>query len=494
MKVQRMDENSTFSPYVDLLKNHKATPFHRFLFYNKTGGEEDFSSYQQQYSPSFIPNQGWDIDDSTTEFGLDLSENCTDQHAMNGSRQPNLDDPKFDLDLYIGGYATLVTACFGLTLNTTGIYLLSRRKGYRNMFNLLLILNLVFDTIYLSFQTLRSLHTHFISFKSNTSMAYYIISNSGERFTYISSVLTLIALAHSRYRAVTNPYQGRRIHLSWSKKRKQLLKYFIPIIFFATCFTIPVIFEIDTVTVTTCEGKIDLVVPSKTRLNIYYSILLIGGLNIMFLGLFTFCILIYFTYYILKSLKQRLILLQSNPLTESIKSHCNNRKASKTLFLMVSTFLLLHALRFVTNVGEFIVLLGKNKRSNTILQFGGGIPRWLEIVMILGNICMVINASINYLIYLFLNSSQNSNPTPVFLQSIMTTIMTTVNANQTSTSSRKGADNHEDNHSYSEDEKRQKTVSTAVVLLNNTHDCSAISKDLIVDESSDVRKIGIEMV
>ena len=161
---------------------------------------------------------------------------------------------------------------------------------------------------------------------------------------------------------------------------------------------------------------------------------------------------------------------------------------------MVSTFLLLHALRFVTNVGEFIVLLGKNKTSDTILQFGGGIPRWLEIVMILGNICMVINASINYLIYLFLNSSQNSNPTPVFLQSIMTTIMTTVNANQTSTSSRQVADTHKDNQTPLDDDTRQNIVSDAAVLLNNTHECSVLSKDLVVDESSDVRKMGIELL
>ena len=494
-----MDENSTFSPYVDLLKNHKARSFTRtfnhFPFYNETEGEDDFSNYQQQYSPSSLSNQGWDVDDSTTEFLLDPSENCTDQHTTNESQQPNLDDPTFDLDLYIGGYATLVTACIGLALNTAGIYLLSRRKGCRNMFHLLLIANLIFDSIYLSFQTLRSLHTHFIHFTSSPTITYYIITNSGERFTYISSVLTLIALAHSRYRVVTNPYEGRRIHLSWSKKRKQLLKYFVPIIFFATCFTIPVIFEIDTVTVTSCEGNIDLVVPSQTRLNIYYSIFLIGGINIIFLGLFTFCILIYFTYYILKSLKQRLIFLQSTP-TESFTGHCNNRKASKTLFLMVFTFLLLHALRFVTNVGEFIVLLGKNKTSDTILQFGGGIPRWLEIVMILGNICMVINASINYLIYLFLNSSQNSDRTPVFivLTSILTTIMTTVNANQTSTSSRQVADTHKDNQTPLDDDTRQNIVSDAAVLLNNTHECSVLSKDLVVDESSDVRKMGIELL
>ena len=195
----------------------------------------------------------------------------------------------------------------------------------------------------------------------------------------------------------------------------------------------------------------------------------------------------------MKSLKQRLIFLQSNP-TESFTGHCNNRKASKTLFLMVSTFLLLHSLRFVTNVGEFIVLLGKNKTSDTILQHGGSIPRWLEIVVILGNICMVINASINYLIYLFLNSSQNSNRAPVFLTLIMTTIMTTVNASQTSTSSRQDADNNEDNQTPSEDETRQKTASNAVVLLDNTHDCSTRSKDVVVDEGSDIRKMGVDLL
>ena len=70
---------------------------------------------------------------------------------------------------------------------------------------------------------------------------------------------------------------------------------------------------------------------------------------------------------------------------------------------MIISFLLLHSFRIVTNIGEVILLFEKNKISVYDLQHDRGIPEWLEITAVLGNICMVINASVNYLIYHFLN-------------------------------------------------------------------------------------------
>ena len=84
------------------------------------------------------------------------------------------------------------------------------------------------------------------------------------------------------------------------------------------------------------------------------------------------------------------------------EQRCNN-KASKTAIVLIFVFIFLHSLRFVTSVGEFVVLIGKNKTSD--LQHGMGIPEWLQIVVTLGNLCMVINASVNYVIYHYLNAS-----------------------------------------------------------------------------------------
>ena len=155
------------------------------------------------------------------------------------------------------------------------------------------------------------------------------------------------------------------------------------------------------------------------RLNPHYSMLFLGSLNLVFLGLFPFLSLLYFSYYIKKSLNQRLVFMDSRPHNESLQRrnlmnnkvikwkapdhegirnerYCNTNKATKTFFVMVFTFIILHSLRFVTSLGEFIVILGKNKISNDNLKYDGG-PEWLNVLVMIGSICMVINASINFL-------------------------------------------------------------------------------------------------
>ena len=323
--------------------------------------------------------------DNILQNRFDISK---DTHTVNKSYESDLENTVINLNLYIGGYCTLITTVVGFVLNMVGIYLLSRRQGLKNIFNIMLIINLIFDTIYLVFQASRSVKTHFNSSSCPTTATYHILTNSGERFTYISSVLMLVALTHSRYQAATSPYEYRQIKRRWSKRRTQLLKYILPTIFVAIFFTIPVIFEIDTEEVFSVEGQKFEVIPSKLRLNLYYSIFLKGGLNLGLLGLVPCLSFLYFTYHIVQSLNQRSL---------------NNHKASKTLIFMIVSFVLLHSLRMATNIGEIILLFNKNKISGYNLQHDRAIPEWLEITAILGNICMVINASINYLIYHFLN-------------------------------------------------------------------------------------------
>ena len=333
-------------------------------------------------------NETKEISASLDNFLQNTFNMSKDTQTVNESYESDLENIAIDLNLYIGGYCTLITTVIGFVLNMLGIYLLSCRQGFKNIFNIMLIINLTFDTLYLIFQATRSVKTHFISSSHPSTATSYILTNSGERFTYISSVLMLIALTHSRYQAATSPYEYRQIKRRWSKRRTQLLKYILPTIFVAIFFTIPVIFEIDTEEVFSVKGQKFEVIPSKLRLNLYYSIFLKGGLNLGLLGLVPCLSFLYFTYHIVQSLNQRSL---------------NNHKASKTLIFMIVSFVLLHSLRMATNVGEIILLFNKNKISVDDLQHDRGVPRWLEITAILGNICMVMNASVNYLIYHFLN-------------------------------------------------------------------------------------------
>ena len=365
-----------------------SNAFNMSTFNSEPMADDKILGYPNRPQPLSFFNETKEIAASLDYLLQNRSNISKDTHTANQSDESDLESFTINLNLYIGGYFTLTTTIVGFVLNIIGIYLLSRRQGLQNIFNIMLIINLIFDTTYLIFQATRSVNTHFISSSNPPTATSYVLTNSGERFTYIASVLMLIALTHSRYQAATSPHEYRQIKRLWSKRRNQLLKYILPIIFVASFFTIPVMFEIETEEVFWDKDQITKVIPSKLRLNPYYSIFLKGGLNLGLLGVVPCFSFLYFTYHIVQSLNQRSM---------------DNHKASKTLIFMIISFILLHSLRMVTNIGEIILLFNKNKISVYDLQHDRKIPEWLEITAILGNICMVINASINYLIYHFLN-------------------------------------------------------------------------------------------
>ena len=409
---------------------------------------------------------------NTSQVGSGVNSNISqiinDVNTTNPEDDANHSNLTSKLDLYIGGYAILITAFIGLFLNTAGIYRLSRREGYRNILINLRIVNLILDTIYLAFQIIRSVVFHFASFSSPLSATYYILTNSGERFVYISSVLTFVALAHAQYKIVTNPFQGRRMSISWRITRRQLMKYLLPTTLLSICFTFPITLEIDTEMIPSSEEKLLRVIPSDLRLNPYYSAFLMFTLNLVLLGLFPFLSLLYFAYHMRNSLNQRCSFTESNDYDKMTRSlfiiiftfiftiflisglnfqililfpftillyltyhslhslnqiylltgmklnsdtltingrQRNSNKAAKIVIFQIITFICLHVLRFLLSVGEFTFLVGKNKSSNYELQHDHGIPTSLQILSILSNFCMSINASVNYLIYLYLNST-----------------------------------------------------------------------------------------
>ena len=314
---------------------------------------------------------------------------------VNSTHELNQDNFVSYFNHYICGYVTIAVASIGSILNLVGVYLLSRRQGRKNIFNILFIVNLIFDTAYLA---TRILHTYFISLTSPLTSMYYILRNSGERFTLITSVLILVALTHSRYQAATSPHKYRELTLFWSKRRNQLLKYLLPTFLIAACFTIPIIWEIDNEIVFSSEDITLQATPSEIRLNLYYHMFVIGILNLVLLGVYPFVSFLYYGYHIINTLNHKTTFTESPP-----KQRRRSNKIYRTLFTIIFTFIILHSLRIATNIGELIVLLTKDKTSNHDLQDELVIPNWLQIIATLGEICMVVNASVNYVVYHYLN-------------------------------------------------------------------------------------------
>ena len=117
-------------------------------------------------------------------------------------------------------------------------------------------------------------------------------------------------------------------------------------------------------------------------------------------------------------------------------------------------------------------VIGKNKISNYDLQQGEGIPEWLQVVATLGNMCMTLNASVNYLIYLYLNSKTKFKFAPISIRHCL---------RSTSCSQQQGK-----KKVAMPDQSAQKTLSDSFVEVNNTYDCNPISKRLIEAKNHDV--------
>ena len=189
-----------------------------------------------------------------------------------------------------------MTACLGLIFNTSGIYLLSRKENCANILNILRIVNLLWNIVYLGFVITRVLRTHILSFTTRPTASYYIFTNSGERFTLISSVLIIVALSHAIYIAVTNPFRGRQITTFGSIRKQQLFKYLLSTTLIAICFTIPIIFEMGNEKLPLDEEQTFKAIPSDLSLNPYYSMFFIVSIDLVILGLFPVLSLLYFLY------------------------------------------------------------------------------------------------------------------------------------------------------------------------------------------------------
>ena len=302
-------------------------------------------------------------------------------------------------------YATSILASIGVILNFVGFCQLMGREERKKMFSVMLAMILLFDTFYLSFKFMRGIEIY-IPVPEEYLRLYYIIADSGARFSFTSSVLMMVAIGRVRYRAIQKPIQQRTLFLSRNKRMQELCKYVIPTMFFSLTFTFPVFLEMDDLP-TQDDGIYVQPPPSTTRLHPGYSFFIQGVQNFSLLGVVPCGCLMYYAHKIIvftntRSLPNIELTAGRRIIDES------NKKISKSLVVIIITFISLNSLRIITALGELIVLTIPNKDDFT-LKLGYGVPIWLQIVSPISELCTVLNASANIVIYKLINSSTIAN-------------------------------------------------------------------------------------
>ena len=90
-----------------------------------------------------------------------------------------------------------------------------------------------------------------------------------------------------------------------------------------------------------------------------------------------------------------------------------SEKITKSLVGIIVVFIVLHSPRIVASVGEYYYTITEYyltmpNRNEKALQFGYGIPMWLQVLGPVNELCTVLNACLNIIIYRYLNCTCTS--------------------------------------------------------------------------------------
>ena len=154
-----------------------AKAFNSSVFEDDATSDDFPSSYEQNFSSQS------DINESTVMGNYGYG--CFNLTCA-------LKEPEFAviLNVFLNYYTTLPTACIGIVINTGGMYFLLHGKGRKQMFNLLLALNLMFDTMYLLFciHLILRVRVKALITQESARATYYILAKSGFLMSFILSV------------------------------------------------------------------------------------------------------------------------------------------------------------------------------------------------------------------------------------------------------------------------------------------------------------------
>ena len=294
------------------------------------------------------------------------------------------------ISLWVEGYILLPVALLGISINFAGIGFALQKKQRKKMFKLILMALLITDTTYLGCESLTCADMHLGSFLNLYVVAYLL--HPLKRFCLFTSTFLTMALAYDRYCAVTSPIIHRSKIRSSEGRWRHLRRYLMWATAGAFVVTLPAFGELTVTNLPT--NKMPMMLPSKMRLDPYYSFFYSGILCNLLLVIVPISFLSYFYYNTLKFGKNAPP-TDDRKTRENLRLQQRRRKLTNTVRLIMISFVIFHIPRIITNIAEPIALLFGNCDDVMFCM-----PNCVEILKMFAQLFIVLNASVNVILYM----------------------------------------------------------------------------------------------
>ena len=361
--------------------------------------------------------------------------NGNSSHLLNPNKVSEDVVVPITLDLVIYGWMIPAAAAIGVILNMVGMYVLLSSQRRKQVLTLLLLTLLVFNIIFLICEVVLNTEQFVSSLSAKFRALFHVVMYSAIRCSGISSIFMLVTISHLQLCAIRKPFDYNNTILSWKEKRNVWAKYFLPVMILSIILTLPIIVEFDFVN--EADHKMDSIIrTSSERLHPLYSVFYVGVLNLGILGVSPTAYLTYIACQIRRELTKNDAMLrnfdvrrsimtrkkprsnrnddeegQNDQITISLEDDQNDNrttrsemeiKALKTIKRSILVFVVLHAFRITTTLGELYIVLYADK-DDEAFEKGNGMPYWFESIASLSDFFMVINASLDGIIYINLD-------------------------------------------------------------------------------------------
>jgi len=287
------------------------------------------------------------------------------------------------LSMVLVGGLQLALSTLGLIGNTLSIVLLSSPL-LRSPFNQLLRVLACFDLVYLVTMILESMRKlgletwlHLVIFPQ--------FLHPLNAIAMMGSIYLTVGVALERYLAVYNPLAYNRRQQDTTKYRHHLLTYLLPILLFAVLFNITKFFESKVVYYTENNVTSLYLDVTQLRLNNHYVTWYVNWARLCVLGILPFGAITFLNAKIYVAVRRRM----------RSRSRKNDHM-SIILMLIVTVFVICNLPRLILNMHEITVIDDITRCKDTDL---GGFPVWSILLGFFSHIFLVVNSSINLLIY-----------------------------------------------------------------------------------------------
>ena len=284
------------------------------------------------------------------------------------------------LSFFMEGVLQFIISSFGIFGNAIYIFLLTR-KELHSFFNSLLLVLVINDILYLVtmlFDSISKLGME--SFFHTLLFPYFLFPLNSISMT--SSIYMTMAVAMERHIAVYNPIEYSITANDESSHNSRLAKYVVPITTFSVLFNLPKFFESKLM-----YREDDIFVEiTELRMSDIYVTWYHNWSRFLVLGIIPFSVISVLNYRIYITVKKRRMNVRKN----------NDDNLSVVLVVIVFSFLMSNVLRISLNMHEITVIEEIQLCRCSEL---GGFPISIVVLGFISHILLVINSSVNLLIY-----------------------------------------------------------------------------------------------